>query len=136
MKIVYKFNSLVKKNIFITYLHFDPAMYQFISEQSIYQYFGDDDPEMIKEMIQIILDTNIKDLMELDEYYESGDFVTVKKRCHKAKPSMSYIGALKTRKTLEDIEANLESSQKLNKSLQDQLKIISSELKEFLTRIN
>ncbi len=40
-------------------------MNQFISEQSIYQYFGDDDPEMIKEMIQIILATNINDLKEL-----------------------------------------------------------------------
>ena len=111
-------------------------MYQLISEQSIYQYFGDDDPEMIREMIQIILDTNIKDLKELGEFYNSGDFVTIKKRCHKAKPSMSYIGALKTRKTLEDIEGNLESSKSLNQSLQDQLSIIESELNKFLSGIN
>ena len=111
-------------------------MYQLISEQSIYQYFGDDDPEMVKEMIQIILDTNIKDLMELEEFYQSGDFVTIKKRCHKAKPSMSYIGALKTRKTLEEIEGKLETSLPLNESLQDQLKIISAELNEFLSQIN
>ena len=111
-------------------------MYQLISEQSIYQYFGDDDLEMVKEMIQIILDTNIKDLMELDEFYKSGDFAIIKKRCHKAKPSMSYIGAIKARKTLEEIEANLESSQSLNESLQDQLKIITSELNLFLSKIN
>ncbi|WP_026951599.1 Hpt domain-containing protein [Algoriphagus mannitolivorans] len=111
-------------------------MYQLISEQSIYQYFGDDDPEMVKEMIQIILDTNVKDLMELGEFYQAGDFVTIKKRCHKAKPSMSYIGAIKTRKTLEEIEGTLESSQPLNESLQDQLKIITAELQEFLSQIN
>ena len=111
-------------------------MYQLISEQSIYQYFGDDDPEMVKEMIQIILDTNIKDLMELGEFYQSGDFASIKKRCHKAKPSMSYIGALKTRKTLEEIEGDLENSHRLNESLQDQLKVITVELNEFLSRIN
>lgn len=110
-------------------------MYQLISEQSIYQYFGEDDPEMIREMIQIILETNIKDLKELNTFYDSGDFVSIKKRCHKAKPSMSYIGALKTRKILEEIEENLESSKGLNQSLQDQLGIIESELNRFLSAI-
>ncbi|MBC6366109.1 Hpt domain-containing protein [Algoriphagus sp. AK58] len=111
-------------------------MYQLISEQSIYQYFGDDDPEMIREMIQIILDTNIKDLKELDAFYESGDFASIKKRCHKAKPSMSYIGAIKTRKMLEEIEANLEGSKPLNDTLQSQLKTIEAELGTFLSGIN
>ncbi|MFL0684913.1 MAG: Hpt domain-containing protein [Algoriphagus aquaeductus] len=111
-------------------------MYQLISEQSIYQYFGDDDPAMIREMIQIILDTNIKDLKELDLFYDAGDYVSIKKRCHKAKPSMSYIGAIKTRKTLEEIEINLESSKALNDQLQDQLQTIESELKTFLSGLH
>ena len=109
-------------------------MYQLISEQSIYQYFGDDDPEMIQEMVQIILDTNIHDLKGLNDLYASGDFATIKKRCHKAKPSMSYIGALKTRKILEDIEASLENSQEHNQTLQEQLALIESELKDFLSK--
>ncbi|MGM0946149.1 MAG: Hpt domain-containing protein [Bacteroidota bacterium] len=107
-------------------------MYQIISEQAIYQYFGDDDPEMIREMIQIILDTNIHDLKELKDFYAQNDFKTIKKRCHKAKPSMSYIGALKTRKILEEIEANLENSAELNEDLQKDIKIIESELAQFL----
>ncbi len=111
-------------------------MYHLISEQSIYQYFGEDDPEMIREMIQIILDTNIKDLKELDALYEIGDFASIKKRCHKAKPSMSYIGALKTRKTLEEIELNLENSADLNRSLQEQLRLIEIDLTEFISAIN
>lgn len=111
-------------------------MYQLISEQSIYQYFGDDDPEMIREMIQIILDTNIKELKELDAFYTSGDLDIVKKRCHKAKPSMSYIGALKTRKTLEQIETELANFKKINDSLQEQLLIIESELSSFLKGLN
>ncbi len=113
-----------------------PHMYQLISEQSIYQYFGDDDPDMIREMIRIILDTNIRDLKELGSLYESGDFATIKKRCHKAKPSMSYIGAIKTRKTLEEIEANLETSAPLNDSLQEQIKVIEVELNKFVSTIN
>ena len=111
-------------------------MYQIISEQSIYQYFGDDDPDMIREMIQIILDTNIKDLKELGSFYDEKDYNTIKKRCHKAKPSMSYIGAIKTRKTLEEIEANLESSAPVNDSLQKQILLIESELNTFISRIN
>lgn len=111
-------------------------MYQIISEQSIYQYFGDDDPDMIREMIQIIIDTNIKDLKELGMFYDDGDYSTIKKRCHKAKPSMSYIGAIKTRKTLEEIEANLENSAYLNDSLQEQIQLIESELNLFVSRIN
>ena len=107
-------------------------MYQIINEQSIYQYFGEDDPEMTREMIQIILDTNIKDLKELDGFYEQKDFAAIKKRCHKAKPTMSYIGALKSRKLLEEIEANLESSENLNKSLQGHLNLIIEELNDFL----
>ncbi len=111
-------------------------MYQIISEQSIYQYFGGDDPDMLREMIQIILDTNIKDLKELSSFYRDEDYITIKKRCHKAKPSMSYIGAIKTRKTLEEIEANLENSTTLNVSLQEQLRLIETELKTFVSAIN
>jgi len=111
-------------------------MYQIISEQSIYQYFEGDDPDMLREMIQIILDTNIKDLKELSSFYRDEDYITIKKRCHKAKPSMSYIGAIKTRKTLEEIEANLENSTTLNVSLQEQLLLIETELKTFVSAIN
>ncbi len=111
-------------------------MYQLISEQSIYQYFGDDDPALIREMIHIILDTNIKDLKELTKFYQTGDFTTIKKRCHKAKPSMSYVGAQKTRKILEEIESNLEDSHELNEKLQHQLILIESELQKFLATID
>ncbi|MEN2283025.1 Hpt domain-containing protein [Algoriphagus sp. SE2] len=110
-------------------------MYQIISEQSIYQYFGDDDPEMTRDMLRIILDTNIRELKELDKFYASKDFETIKKRCHKAKPTMSYIGAMSSRKILEEIEKNLESSEELYSSLQEQLDLITLELKKFIETI-
>jgi HPt (histidine-containing phosphotransfer) domain-containing protein len=111
-------------------------MYQLISEKSIYQYFGDDDPDMIREMIEIILTTNIKDLKELESFYGIQDFATIKKRCHKAKPSMSYIGALSVRKTLEQMEEQLETSHALNSVLQNQLGILENELTNFLSKLN
>jgi HPt (histidine-containing phosphotransfer) domain-containing protein len=110
-------------------------MYQLISEESIYQYFGDDDPDMIKSMIQIILTSNIHDLKELPQFYESNDFVTIKKRIHKAKPSMSYIGAQSTRKLIEKIEENVEDSLALNAQLQSNLSKIEEELHDFLKSV-
>ncbi|MEB2775822.1 Hpt domain-containing protein [Algoriphagus sp. D3-2-R+10] len=107
-------------------------MYQLISEQSIYHYFGEDEPDMIREMVQIILDTNIKDLKELNVFYDQNDFTTVKNRCHKAKPSMSYIGAQKTRKLLEEIENKPNDYHRLNESLQAHLIAIETELNQFL----
>lgn len=107
-------------------------MYQFISEQSIFQYFGEDEPEMIREMVEIIIATNIKDLKELDVFHSKGDLLTVKKRCHKAKPSMSYIGAQKTRKLLEEIESRPDDYTALNEGLQTHLTNIETELNQFL----
>jgi HPt (histidine-containing phosphotransfer) domain-containing protein len=110
-------------------------MYKLISEQTIYQYFGDDDPDMIRSMINIILETNIQDLKELTSFYENDDFDSIKKRCHKAKPTMSYIGAIRSRKLLEEIEANLENSRELNQKLQEDLAIIETELNQFLEKL-
>jgi hypothetical protein len=110
-------------------------MYKLISSQSIYQYFGYDNPDMITSMINIILETNIQELKELSSFYEKDDFISIKKHCHKAKPSMSYIGALGTKKMLEQIELNLETSAKLNIKLQENLKAIEIELRDFLEKL-
>lgn len=111
---------------------FEYFMYQLISPQTIFQYFGDDDKEMLQEMIQIILDSNLKDLKNMDELYATQDWAQIKRRCHKAKPSLSYIGAIQTRKILESIEADLENShQHFNELLHD-IEIIEKELHTFL----
>ena len=110
-------------------------MYQLISPQTIIQYFGDDDKEMLREMVQIILDTNLNDLKQLHPLYEAKDFVTIKKKCHKAKPSMSYVGAVDTRKILEQIEADLENSAPKYELLLEHITIIEDELKKFLKTV-
>lgn len=110
-------------------------MNEFINPQTIFQYFGDDDKEMIREMIQIILDTNLYDLKQLDVHYEEKDYLTVKKKCHKVKPSMSYIGAIDSRKMLESIEADLENSYPIYMSLKRNIEMIEIELKDFLAKL-
>ena len=107
-------------------------MYQLISRQTIFQYFGDDDKEMLQEMIQIILDSNLQDLKNMEDLYASKDWEMIKKRCHKAKPSMSYIGAIQTRKILEAIESDLENSQNNFSELKSQIGTIEKELHTFL----
>ncbi len=107
-------------------------MYQLISPQTIFQYFGDDDKEMLQEMIQIILDSNLKDLKNMDELYASQDWALIKRRCHKAKPSLSYIGAIQTRKILESIEGDLENSHGQFNNLLRDIEIIEKELHTFL----
>jgi len=111
-------------------------MYKYISEQSIYNYFGEDERELIREMVHIILETNIKDLKELDIFHKQDDFATIKRRCHKAKPTMIYIGAQKTRKILGEIENNFDKFQILNDSLQAHLIEIETELNQFLKTLN
>ncbi|WP_291787827.1 Hpt domain-containing protein [Cecembia sp.] len=110
-------------------------MYQLISPQTIIQYFGDDDKEMLREMVQIILDTNLSDLKLLDPFYDKGDYATIKKKCHKAKPSMSYVGAIESRKLLEKIESDLENSRPTYNHLLEHIDIIDKELKHFLDNI-
>ncbi|EKB48826.1 Hpt domain-containing protein [Cecembia lonarensis] len=110
-------------------------MYQLISPQTIIQYFGDDDKEMLQEMVQIILDTNLNDLKHLHPHYEEKDFSSIKKKCHKAKPSMSYVGAVETRKLLEKIESDLENSRPTYEVLLEHIHIIDKELKHFLDNL-
>lgn len=110
-------------------------MYQLISPQTIFQYFGDDDKEMLEEMIQIILDTNLQELKHMETSYDTSDWATIKKKCHKAKPSLSYIGAIQTRKLLETIEGDLENSYGHYQELIREIGIIENELRSFLASI-
>lgn len=106
--------------------------YQFISTEIIYQYFGDDDKEMLLDMINIILSSNLRDLRDMDKAYAEEDFSLIKKRCHKSKPSLSYIGAFETRKLVEEIELNVPHSYELFNTLKLHLIQIETELKNFV----
>ncbi|MCH7412174.1 Hpt domain-containing protein [Belliella sp. R4-6] len=110
-------------------------MYQYINPQSIFQYFGDDDKEMIREMIQIILKTNLHELKQMQDQYDVNDFGTIQKKCHKAKPCMSYIGALETKKILEVINEDSENSLEHYQQLRSNIEIIEKELNDFLEKL-
>ncbi|WP_228527685.1 Hpt domain-containing protein [Pararhodonellum marinum] len=108
-----------------------------INEQSIYHFFGEDE-EMMHQMLQIIINTNLKELKQLETLFQNEDYKMVKKKCHKSKPSMSYIGAIKTKKILEEIEADvLGSYPKKFQELDDHIQTIERELNEFMgTRLS
>lgn len=107
-----------------------------ISEEVIYRQFGSDDPEAIREIIQLIQTTHVKELKELGNLYSLGDWGTIKKKCHKAKPSMDYLGAFTITRTLEQIEFHPENSESVNLQLQNQLIILESELTDFLLKLS
>ncbi len=111
-------------------------MYSLINPEVIFHFF-DEDPQMVNEMVGIIISTNLQELRGLRGVFESGNFYQVKKKCHKSKPSMSYLGAIKVRSTLERIEENVEVSfEKYYPNLIEELDLLEKELGEFLDHIN
>lgn len=111
-------------------------MYKVIKPEIIYHFF-ENDHQMINEMLDLILQTNIHDLRNLLPYFEQKEFLQVKKRCHKSKPSMSYLGATSVRRTLETIEKDVENKFITNyPQLLDQLQELEEEMKTFLTYLH
>jgi HPt (histidine-containing phosphotransfer) domain-containing protein len=107
-------------------------MYTLIHTGTIFHYFGDDS-EMAVQMVEVILETNLKDLMELPALYDNQDFKTIRTRCHKGKSTMSYIGALQVRKILEEIEKEPETAYPQHRTqLHDDLEKVDEELRYFL----
>lgn len=128
MKNVYNFRFKSKKNAVITSIY----MYKYIDEATIYNYLGKDNPELIRELLGLVLSINLVELEELPEFYKKEDFATVKKRVHKAKPSLSYIGAEKTLELIHKIEENLQASAPTNELLQEHVQTIRQELNTFI----
>ncbi|WP_143961402.1 Hpt domain-containing protein [Litoribacter populi] len=107
-------------------------MYTIIHKGTIFHYFGEDD-EMAQQMVEVILSTNLKDLMELPKLYDEKDWSTIKVRCHKGKSTMSYIGALQVRKMLEEIESDPEKIYPQHREqLTNTLQTVDDELHFFL----
>lgn len=96
---------------------------------------GEDNPDLIKQLIGLILDINLLELEELPKYYRRMDIESIKKKCHKAKPSLSYIGAVSTLELVEEIEQNPNDSKPINDILQDNIKMIREELNHYLQHL-
>jgi len=110
-------------------------MYQHIDEETIYNYLGKDNPELIEELLELVISVNLVELEELSELYQKKDYSTIKKRVHKSKPSLSYIGASKTLELVDQIESELETSAPINSELQKHIKSIKLELTTFLAEL-
>jgi len=106
-------------------------MYTLIHKETIFHYF--EDKEMAIQMVEIIMETNLKDLINLPALYDKKDFKKIKTRCHKGKSTMSYIGALQVRKLLEEIEKDPKASFPEHRDqLYNYLQILERELQNFL----
>ncbi|MHA7128588.1 Hpt domain-containing protein [Algoriphagus namhaensis] len=110
-------------------------MYQSIDEDTIYNYLGRDNPDLIRELLGLILSVNLRELEELQELYPKEDYSTIKKRVHKSKPSLSYVGASKALELVHQIEEDLENSAPLNEELQAQVKRIRVDIQLFLDNL-
>ncbi len=108
--------------------------YSYIHTESIYQYFGKENPELVKELVTLIIEVNLEELRSLPDFYQQKDYATIKKRVHKSKPSLGYIGATKTLPLIRSIEAEPENSLENIQNLLEHIEHISSELKSFLAR--
>jgi len=107
-------------------------MYTIIHKGTIFHYFGDES-EMAVQMVEVILDSNLKDLKQLPELFQQEKHDEIKVRCHKGKSTMSYIGALQVRKLLEEIEQDPKTQYPPNREqLARDLEVVEEELHDFL----
>lgn len=107
-------------------------MYNYIDESTIFNYLGKENTDLIKELLGLVLSINLVELEELNDLYEKQDFEIIKRRVHKSKPSLSYIGAVKTLEIIHAIEEDLENSAPHNVTLQAHIKSIKTELNSFI----
>ena len=110
-------------------------MYKFINIKTLHSYLDEENHDLIRHLIGLILDINLFELEELTEYYRSDDFENIKKRCHKTKPSLSYIGAFATLELVEEIEQNPIESKPINDLLQYNIKMIREELDHYIKNL-
>jgi hypothetical protein len=102
----------------------------------IYHFF-DHDTELIYEIIELVMEISIQDLKNLEHHYENKEFFIIKKKFHKSKPMLSYLGAITVKNNIENIEKNIEKKfPYYYNTLLNQLDSLEKELKIFLEKIN
>jgi len=110
-------------------------MYELINKDVIYQFLGDD-PELIRPMLELVLNNNLKELKNLDELFQSEEYEEVKIKCHKAKSAMGYVGSSHTKKILQAIEIDVkEAYPKMKTDLANDIVKLEEELKHFLEKL-
>lgn len=110
-------------------------MYILIEPERIFHFF--DDAETINEMLQLILLTNVSELKGLQQIFDSGDYEKTRKKCHKSKPTMLYLGAIGMRDSLEKLEQNIPGQFNTHYPVfLKELELLETEVKAFLKEIN
>ncbi|UCS95884.1 hypothetical protein KZP23_18660 [Echinicola marina] len=111
-------------------------MYKLINKDVIFQFLGDN-PELIKPMMEMVLNNNILDLKNLDQFYDQKNYEEVKLKCHKAKSAMGYVGSSQTKKLLQSIELDVrENFPKHKAELKEHIAILETELKKLLGELD
>ncbi|QDH80658.1 Hpt domain-containing protein [Echinicola soli] len=107
-------------------------MYELINKDVIFQFLGDD-PELIRPMLEMVLNNNLTELEELDSLYQKGNYDEVRIKVHKAKSAMGYVGASSTKNLLQEIEKDVANTYPKNISaLKAEIEIIKKEISDFL----
>ncbi len=110
-------------------------MYKIISKAVIYDFLGDD-PEMIPQMMEMILTGQLPDLKALESLYGEGKLDEVKTRCHRGKSTMGYLGAMEVKQHLQEMENDVQGAfPDKNQQLQVYIAQIEKEVKHFLKEL-
>ncbi|AWW28942.1 hypothetical protein DN752_01670 [Echinicola strongylocentroti] len=110
-------------------------MYDLINKDVIFQFLGDD-PELIRPMLEMVLNNSLPELDQLDALYQKCDYEEVRIKVHKAKSAIGYVGATSTRKLLQEIEKDVPNVYPKNiHSLKQDIEIIKKEITHFLAEI-
>ncbi|AGA79524.1 Hpt domain-containing protein [Echinicola vietnamensis] len=107
-------------------------MYELINKDVIFQFLGDD-PELIRPMLEMVMNNNLTELDELDSLFDEGNYEEVRIKVHKAKSAMGYVGASSTKKMLQEIEKDVPNIYPQNiTALKADIEIIKREISDFL----
>ncbi|GGF26981.1 Hpt domain-containing protein [Echinicola rosea] len=110
-------------------------MYELINKDVIFQFLGDD-PELIRPMLEMMLNNSLTDLEDLDSLYQQGKYEEVRIKVHKGKSMMGYVGASSTKKMLQEIEKDVPNAYPRNiNALKADIEILKNEISDFLKEI-
>lgn len=99
-----------------------------------------DDQTFLNQLLEVFLESTTRDVNNLNEAVESGEFTKIKREAHKVKSSFRSLGMnqltdmLQNMETLATNEKDLNHILHLNQEIQDTFPKVSAEVKEVLSQ--